>query len=227
MGFSIRIWTTLRRFFFFFFFQDGFSLLGEIKEKKRKEIRKWRERRRTVGQNINKITDWSTWPLARPFPRSLAPVTRSIAPPYSLRSHARLCSLVCSLAPLRLFPHSWDSEWYDGYYICFFLFWTKVRRRCLGTPFHLALTFLINPRSFVILFPFYPGARYNSSYRFLLFNSIYHSQQKKKPHRLLPTIMPLRTIYSIVSPFRIREMKLCFFLLPLSSLSICLAVCLF
>ena len=42
-----------------------------------------------------KNTDWSTGSLARPFARSLA----------------RL---------LRLFPHSWDSEWLDDYFVCVF-----------------------------------------------------------------------------------------------------------
>ena len=45
-----------------------------------------------------KNTDWSTGPLARPFARSLAPLTRSLAPDYSLRSRPPLRSLVRSLA---------------------------------------------------------------------------------------------------------------------------------
>ena len=50
-----------------------------------------------------KNTDCSTGPLARPFARSLAPLTRSLAPDCSLRSRPPLRSLVCSLAH---FAHS-------------------------------------------------------------------------------------------------------------------------
>ena len=52
---------------------------------------------------ITKSTDWSTGPLARPFARSLAPLTRSLAPDCSLRSRPPLRSLVRSLAH---FTHS-------------------------------------------------------------------------------------------------------------------------
>ena len=45
-----------------------------------------------------KNTDCSTGPLARPFARSLAPLTRSLAPDCSLRSRPPLRSLVRSLA---------------------------------------------------------------------------------------------------------------------------------
>ena len=48
-------------------------------------------------------TDCSTGPLARPFARSLAPLTRSLASDCSLRSRPPLRSLVCSLAH---FAHS-------------------------------------------------------------------------------------------------------------------------
>ena len=50
-----------------------------------------------------KNTDCSTGPLARPFARSLAPLTRSLAPDCSLRSRPPLRSLVRSLAH---FAHS-------------------------------------------------------------------------------------------------------------------------
>ena len=50
-----------------------------------------------------KNTDRSTGPLARPFARSRAPLTRSLAPDCSLRSRPPLRSLVCSLAH---FAHS-------------------------------------------------------------------------------------------------------------------------
>ena len=53
-----------------------------------------------------KNTDCSTRPLARPFPRSLAPLTRSLAPDCSLRSCPPLCSLVRSLTH---FAHSLAS----------------------------------------------------------------------------------------------------------------------
>ena len=45
-----------------------------------------------------KNTDCSTGPLTRPFARSLAPLTRSLAPDCSLRPRPLLRSLVCSLA---------------------------------------------------------------------------------------------------------------------------------
>ena len=51
----------------------------------------------------NKNRDVNTRPLARPFARSLAPLTRSLAPDCSLRSHPPLRSLVRSLAH---FAHS-------------------------------------------------------------------------------------------------------------------------
>ena len=38
-----------------------------------------RNRQHTVGQNLTKNPDCSTGPLARPFDRSLAPLTRSLA----------------------------------------------------------------------------------------------------------------------------------------------------
>ena len=50
-----------------------------------------------------KNTDCSTGPLARPFARSLAPLTHSLAPDCSLRSRPPLRSLVRSLAH---FAHS-------------------------------------------------------------------------------------------------------------------------
>ena len=50
-----------------------------------------------------KNTDCSTGPLARPFARSLAPLTRSLAPACSLRSRPPLRSLLRSLAH---FAHS-------------------------------------------------------------------------------------------------------------------------
>ena len=50
-----------------------------------------------------KNKDCSTGPLARPFARLLAPLTRSLAPDCSLRSRPPLRSLVCSLAH---FAHS-------------------------------------------------------------------------------------------------------------------------
>ena len=58
---------------------------------------------------ITKNTDWSTGPLARPFTCSLAPLTRLLAPHYSLRSRAPLCSLARlhhSLAHFAHFAHS-------------------------------------------------------------------------------------------------------------------------
>ena len=63
----------------------------------------------TVGQNNQEYLHWSTGPLARPFARSFAPFTRSLAPHYSL----------CSCAPLRSLrslPSSWDSDWLDVFF---------------------------------------------------------------------------------------------------------------
>ena len=54
----------------------------------------------------NKSRDASTGPLACPFARSLAPLTRSLAPDCSLRSRPPLRSLVCSLAHFALFRAS-------------------------------------------------------------------------------------------------------------------------
>ena len=56
-----------------------------------------------LWSGTNKNRDVSTGPLARPFARSLAPLTRSLAPDCSLRSRPPLRSLVRSLAH---FAHS-------------------------------------------------------------------------------------------------------------------------
>ena len=56
-----------------------------------------------LWSGTNKNREVSTGPLARPFARSLAPLTRSLAPDCSLRSRPPLCSLVRSLAH---FAHS-------------------------------------------------------------------------------------------------------------------------
>ena len=56
-----------------------------------------------LWSGINKNQDVSTGPLARPFARSLAPLTRLLAPDCSLRSRPPLRTLVCSLAH---FAHS-------------------------------------------------------------------------------------------------------------------------
>ena len=49
-----------------------------------------------LWSGTNKNRDVSTGPLARPFARSLAPLTRSLAPDCSLRSRPPLRSLICS-----------------------------------------------------------------------------------------------------------------------------------
>ena len=60
------------------------------------------------------------WATRSSFARSLAPLTRSLAPDCSLRSHSPLRSL-------RSLPRSWDSDLLDGYFVCvFFLFSTIV-----------------------------------------------------------------------------------------------------
>ena len=75
----------------------------------------------------NKNTDWSCGPLARPFARSLAPLTRSLAPHYSLRSRPPLRSLVRSLAH---FAHSLARGTVNDemaiYSVFLFLFWLTV-----------------------------------------------------------------------------------------------------
>ena len=53
-----------------------------------------------LWSGTNKNRDVSTRPLARSFTRSLAPLTRSLAPDCSRRSRPPLCSLVCSLCSL-------------------------------------------------------------------------------------------------------------------------------
>ena len=65
---------------------------------------------RALWARIIKNPDESTGPLARPFARSLAPLTRSLAPDCSLCSRPPLRSLVCSLCSYRSLPRSWDSE---------------------------------------------------------------------------------------------------------------------
>ena len=55
-------------------------------------------RSKTLWARITKNPDCSTGPLAYPFARLLAPLTRSLAPDCSLRSRPPLRSLVRSLA---------------------------------------------------------------------------------------------------------------------------------
>ena len=68
-------------------------------------------------------TDCGTGPLARPFARSLAPLTRSLAPDCSLRSRPPLRSLVRSFAH---FAHSLArgtvNDWMDILSVFFFYF---------------------------------------------------------------------------------------------------------
>ena len=70
-------------------------------------VKWWKEGDKAVGEALWSITakntDCSTGPLARPFARSLAPLTRSLAPDCSLRSRPPLRSLIRSLAH---FAHS-------------------------------------------------------------------------------------------------------------------------
>ena len=64
----------------------------------------------TLWSITAKNTDCSTGPLARPFARSLAPLTGLLAPDCSLRSRPPLRSLVRSLAHFARTAHSWESE---------------------------------------------------------------------------------------------------------------------
>ena len=72
------------------------SLALELMEKKFRTII-------ALWSKTTKNTDWSTGPLARPFTRLLAPLTRLLDPDCSLRSRPPLRSLVRSLAH---FTHS-------------------------------------------------------------------------------------------------------------------------
>ena len=69
-----------------------------------------------------KNTDCSTGQLARPFARSLSPLTRSLAPDCSLGSRPPLRSfIVRSLSHFALsLPRSWERELLDGYFVCVF-----------------------------------------------------------------------------------------------------------
>ena len=87
-----------------------------FKNKQDGENEAQREITQSLWSGTNKNRDVSTGQLARPFARSPAPLTRSLAPDCSLRSRPPLRSLVRSL------PCSWDSEWLDGYLFCVCLF---------------------------------------------------------------------------------------------------------
>ena len=64
-----------------------------------------------LWSGINKNRDVSTEPLARPFARSLAPLTRSLAPDCSLCCAHSFAHSLTSLTPsLRSLPRSWESE---------------------------------------------------------------------------------------------------------------------
>ena len=81
---------------------------GEEKEKEREKKRKryrciYLTHAAALWSGTNKNRDVSTGPLARPFARSLAPLTHSLAPDCSLHSRPPLRSLVRSLAH---FAHS-------------------------------------------------------------------------------------------------------------------------
>ena len=69
---------------------------------------------------ISKNTDWSTGSLACPYACSLAPLTRSLTPHYSLRSRAPLRSFACTLA---YFAHSLPrGTVIDSYLFCVFFY---------------------------------------------------------------------------------------------------------
>ena len=71
--------------------------MPEEEEEEEEEVLMSRDTPLWSGTNKNR--DVSTGPLARPFACSLAPLTHSLAPDYSLRSRS-LCSL----------SRSWESE---------------------------------------------------------------------------------------------------------------------
>ena len=67
--------------------------------------------------------DVSTRPLARPFARSLAPLTRSLAPDCSLRSRPPLRSLVRSLAHFaHSLAHGTVNDWMAIFSVFFAIF---------------------------------------------------------------------------------------------------------
>ena len=69
---------------------------------------------------ITKNTDWSTGPLARPFARSLAPLTRLLALDCSLHSRPLLRSLANSLTSL---TPSLVGQWMIGWlFFCVFFY---------------------------------------------------------------------------------------------------------
>ena len=94
--------------------REKFNILGD---KPAIPVQQPRPRRSVsaLWSGTNKNRDVSTGPLARPFARSLAPLTRSLAPDCLLRSRPPLRSLVRSL---RSIPRSRESELSYGYFVC-------------------------------------------------------------------------------------------------------------
>ena len=80
------------------------ELADALGHKKLTPVHRWAAPHCGLEQTgTNKSRDVSTGPLARPFARSLAPLSRSLAPDCPLRSRPPLRSLVRSLAH---FAHS-------------------------------------------------------------------------------------------------------------------------
>ena len=92
------MWTTKRLSKVAFLFLT----MTKVKTEKRKHTKRFFSLS-ALWSKTAKNTDCSTGPLARPFARSLAPLTRSLAPDCSLRSRPPLRSLARLLAH---FAHS-------------------------------------------------------------------------------------------------------------------------
>ena len=93
---------------------------GEEAGESGKRVARKRHDRAAHWARSTKNPDVSTGPLPCPFARSLAPLTRSLAPHYSLRSRAPLRSLVCSLAHFALsLARGTVDDWMDIYSVFF------------------------------------------------------------------------------------------------------------
>ena len=103
-----------------------------------KQLRLGSSSNKALWARSTKNSDKSTGPLTCPFAGWLAPLTHSLAPPCSLYLRIPLRSL---FRLLRSLPHSWESKLSDGYFLCFFLFWTLAHG--LGQRWPISHTILL------------------------------------------------------------------------------------